>query len=163
MDQFDPVRTVLDALAIHPTGQPQLDVVAALERAADAFEGRESFFYAGYALDKAVHPAWASGEAIERCVRRALIEYERAVTHAPVEDLAAIAALVSWTVLLGMNYLGDDPTEVGQTHSALSQVLAERLIAFARSGEERLPDPCLVLVYGFRLKTDFRMVGVWSS
>jgi hypothetical protein len=150
-----PADIVLEAVGTFPTGKPQLDVVTALERAADAFEEQGRFFYAGYAMEKGVKAAWGDGDAIVRCVRRAIADYGQAVALAPADDLAAVAALVSWTVLAGMNYLGEDPTEVRRSYLALDQVLAQRLIALARSGGP-IREPCSVLVHGFRLTTDFK-------
>jgi hypothetical protein len=154
----NPAVAVLAALRAFPTGEPQREALADLQLAADVLREQGRFFAAGYGMAHGVHLAWGDGEASDRCVRQAFADYERAVADPQGNELDAIAALVSWTALVGMNYIGEDPTGVRQTDLALDQVLSERLIQLGNQGvsaQERHG----YLIRGFHLTTDFK--GDW--
>jgi hypothetical protein len=148
-------EAVLAVLGTPPTGQPQLDKLEDLERAAEALRGDGRFFSAGYGTAQGVHLAWGDGAAVERCVRQALSDYERAVVEPSTSDPEAVAALVGWSSLLGLNYVDDDRTAVRQAYQALEQVLAQRLIDMA-SRENYAAERCSILIRGFRLTTDLK-------
>ncbi len=142
----------------HFSGTPDHETVERLRMIAAGWRAASQHFYAGYVLYEAIHFAWGS-EAASACVVASLRDFETAVMRAEDMALEGIASLQMWKTLIGLNYLGANPSSVRGSIRGLEEELAQRLLRLADEAGDASARAGF-LVQGFHLETDFG--GTWK-
>lgn len=124
-----------------------------LNEAAAEWRSAGAHFYAGYAMEGAVHAAWGDGALVNEAIRASIDDYSRCVQARDLDSHEALAAL--WFTRLMLRYF--DPTpEVLRLGESVDRELAERLsLIFADK-----PGAAGCAIRGVCLSTDFD--GHWD-
>ena len=131
----------------------------ALHSVASEWGERGQHFYAGYALQEAVHCAWGDGGEVTLgvCVKQ-FQNSPLAAENADAHPLEQVAALREWSIMVGMNYSEFDRAEARAAVRVIEEELAQRLVQLV--DDESGPDAASgFLVRGFELSADFE--GGW--